>query len=89
MGFDRGIYKHDYWREFARNPRPDFKPELWEEVMSRDELVNLMQWGYRRYYMRAGYIMKRVLELRSWGEFRRKARAGIRLLSWGSKARAV
>jgi len=89
MGFDRGLYQQDYWREFARHPRPDFKPELWEEVMSRDELVNLMQWGYRRYYMRAGYIMKRVLELRSWGEFRRKARAGIRLLSWGSKARAV
>ncbi len=89
LGFRTGLYKQDYWREFAKNPTPDFKPYLWTEVMDRDELINLMQFGYQRYYMRAGYIMKRVFELRSWGEFKRKAKAGFRILSWGSKAKAV
>ncbi len=89
MGFRENLYKEDYWKEFSRNPHPDFKPKLWTEVMSEEELINLMQWGYRRYYMRAGYIFKRVLDVRSWAEFQRKAKAGIRLLSWGVKARAV
>ncbi len=89
MGFKMNIYKEDYWREFARNPSVDFKPKLWAETMTCDELVNLMQWGYRRYYMRAGYIFKRVLDVRSWPEFKRKAKAGIRLISWGAKALAV
>ena len=88
LGFKVGLYQDDYWREFARNPRVDFKPNLWNEIMTSEELVELMKWGYRRYYMRAGYLMKRVLELRSWGEFKRKARAGIRLLSWGAGAKA-
>ncbi len=89
LGLKRGIYNHDYWREFATNPTPNFKPALWEETMNREELINLMQWGYRRFYMRGGYLFKRVMELRSWSEFRRKAKAGFRLLSWGSKAKAV
>ena len=89
MGFRENIYTEDYWQEFSRNPHPDFKPKLWTEVMTEAELINLMQWGYRRYYMRAGYLFKRVLDVRSWAEFKRKAKAGMRLLSWGAKARAV
>ncbi len=84
-GMERGLYKEDYWRKFAKNPQEDFKPRLWDEKMTQEELIDLMQWGYRRYYMRMGYIFKRVLELRSWAEFKRKAKAGIRLLSWGLK----
>ena len=81
LGFNTGLYREDYWRDFSRNPSTDFKPRLWTEVMSHEELVNLMQYGYRRYYMRAGYIMKRVMDVRSWGEFKRKAKAGIRILT--------
>lgn len=89
LGFRSGLYTEDYWREFAKNPKPDFTPRLWTEVMDRDELINLMQYGYQRYYMRAGYIMKRVFELRNWGEFKRKAKAGFRILSWGAKAKSA
>lgn len=88
LGFQSGLYQHDYWREFARHPREDFKPRLWDEIMTEEELIELMKWGYKRYYMRPGYLAKRVLELRSWSEFKRKARAGIRLLSWGAGAKA-
>lgn len=89
LAFKVGLYDYDHWREFASNPTAEFRPKLWTEVMTQEELINLMQWGYQRFYMRGGYIMKRVLELRNWDEFVRKARAGIRLLSWGAKAKAV
>jgi anaerobic magnesium-protoporphyrin IX monomethyl ester cyclase len=87
LGFKTGLYKTDYWREFAKNPTEEFKPKLWEEVMDRDELVNLMQYGYKRFYMRPSYLLKRVLELRSWSEFKRKAKAGVRLLSWAKNSK--
>jgi len=89
LGFERGLYREDYWREFSRDPQPDFKPRLWEEMMNRDELIHLMRMGYRQYYMRPRYLLKRVLDVRSWSEFRRKAKAGLRLLTWGANAHGV
>jgi radical SAM superfamily enzyme YgiQ (UPF0313 family) len=88
LGFERGLYQEDFWREFAKNPTPDFVPELWEEKMSREELIELMQLGYKRFYMRSNYLLKKVFAVRSWPEFKRKAKAGFRLLSWGAKAEA-
>jgi anaerobic magnesium-protoporphyrin IX monomethyl ester cyclase len=85
LGFERGLFTTDHWREFAKNPTSDFIPELWEENMSREELIALMQWGYKRFYMRGDYLLKSVLSVRSWSEFKRKARAGIRLLNWGAR----
>ena len=81
-GLEKGLYKRDFWRDFAQNPQPGFVPRVWEEVLSRDELIHMMRRGYRRFYMRPGYIFKRLLAVRSWDEFRRKAKAGLRLLSF-------
>ncbi|MBD3266227.1 radical SAM protein [bacterium] len=89
LGFERGLYQTDYWREFAKNPTPDFTPALWEENLTRDELIDLMQWGYKRFYMRGDYLLKKVLSIRSWSEFKRKAKAGSRLLYWGSRKKSV
>jgi len=85
MGLEQGVFKNDYWRAFAENPREDFQPQLWEEVLSREELIELMQWGYRRYYTRPTYLIKRLLDVRSWTELKRKSKAGLRLLTWGTK----
>ncbi len=82
MGLERGLYDHDYWREFARDPRPDFVPSVWDERFSREELIELMKQGYRRFYLRPRYLLRRVIHVRSWSEFQRKAKAGLRLLSW-------
>ena len=82
LGFERGIFTEDYWREFARNPQPDFVPRLWEEYLTRDELIDLMQLGYRQFYFRPKYLAKRLLAIHSWPELKRKAKAGLRLLRW-------
>jgi radical SAM superfamily enzyme YgiQ (UPF0313 family) len=81
MGLDRGILPRDYWREFARNPQPDFRPLLWEEVLTRDELIALLDWAYKSFYRRPGYLLRRALKVRSWSELRRQVRAGLRLLT--------
>jgi len=80
MGLENGLYKSDHWRDFARDPRPDFVPPLWEETLSRDELVEYMTGLYKKFYRRPGYVLSQLVKVRSLPELARKARAGIRML---------
>jgi len=78
---DRGIINHDFWREFALRPTADFSiPQLYEENISRDELIAFRNQAIRRYYFRLGYILREVLKIRQWSEFRRKVKMGSRLV---------
>ena len=79
MGFDKGVLKEDYWREFARDPSPGFVPRVWEEHLTRDELIGLLHRGYKEFYLRPGYVWKRLKGLRSFSDFRAKARAGLKV----------
>jgi anaerobic magnesium-protoporphyrin IX monomethyl ester cyclase len=79
MGLQQGILTHDFWQEFARNPTPDFNPEYWEEKLSREELQELVTTAYKSFYERPGYIVQRLLQVRSAGELMRKARAGVKV----------
>ena len=80
MGLETGILPHDYWREFARDPQPGFRPLLWEEVLTAGELIALLDWAYKSFYRRPAYLFRRVLKVRSWAEFRRQVRAGLKIL---------
>jgi len=79
MGIKRGIFE-DYWREFAANPRMDFEPQYWEEDLSRDELTQLLDYAYKTFYTRPKYVLRQMRKVRSFSEFRRKAKAGLRVL---------
>lgn len=77
---ERGIIARDVWREFAASPSADFTPPHWGEFLTREELSKLLIAGYRQFYLRPGYIARRLLKLRSLGELRKKARAGLKVL---------
>ena len=79
MGFERGVLKEDYWREFAADPRPGFIPKVWEEHLNRDELIRMLHKGYKDFYLRPGYIWKRLKGLKSLSDFKAKARAGLKV----------
>ncbi|MBF0208626.1 MAG: radical SAM protein [Oligoflexia bacterium] len=64
-GLQKGIIKHDYWKNFAINPSSDFVTPVWEENLSKAELVDLLKKAYRDFYFRPRYLLKRVSELRS------------------------
>lgn len=80
MGLERGLYERDYWAEFAANPTPGFVPRLWDETFSREEMIEQMTRLYKRFYRRPGYILSQLAKIRSVAEFRRKAKAGMKLL---------
>jgi anaerobic magnesium-protoporphyrin IX monomethyl ester cyclase len=79
-GIEKGIIERDYWREFAVNPTGDFQPPHWDEYFSRRELEQRITRGYKKFYTRPAYILKRLVSIRSWGEFQRKAAAGLKVL---------
>ena len=83
MGLESGILKRDYWREFAANPTPEFEPPHWGEYFTREELNEFLVKGYKQFYLRPGYIVRRLLKLRSLGEMKRKAKAGLKVLGMG------
>jgi len=82
-GLQKKIIKKDYWREFARNPTLDFKPPHWGELFTKDELDDLLTKGYQSFYMRLSYILKRFTMLKSFSEFRKKAKAGLKVALMG------
>ena len=80
MGLKNGILPRDYWREYAANPDPAFKPMVWEENFSNDELNDMMIEAYKKFYKRPGYLMKRLFKIKSFREFMTKTKAGLKLL---------
>lgn len=80
MGMEQGVFEKDYWKEFAINPTEDFIPQTWDAVLSREELVDLLEYAYKDFYIRPNYILKKMMKVRSAGEFVRKAKAGLKLL---------
>ena len=80
-GLRTGAIDKDYWREFARKPSKDFSPPFWEEKLSKEQLHDLIKKGYKSFYTRPGYIINKALSINSWGEFQRKAKAGLKVFT--------
>jgi len=80
QGLQSGFIKSDYWKEFSKNPKTSFKAPAWEEIFTRDELFKILIKAYQKYYLNPKYILKRLLELRSWDSIKNNFKAGIKLL---------
>ncbi len=81
LGLKKGIIKYDYWKEFAENPKANFIPFFWEENLKREELIDLVRKAYKSFYLRPDYIIKKILELRSWDEFKKKVRGMLNIIT--------
>jgi radical SAM superfamily enzyme YgiQ (UPF0313 family) len=74
-----GVIPGDVWREFARDPSPDFEPPRWTALMSEEQLNQLIAQAYSSFYLRLSYIIADLMKTRSFGALGRKARAGLSL----------
>jgi anaerobic magnesium-protoporphyrin IX monomethyl ester cyclase len=80
LAFEKGLFEKDYWREFAEHPVPHFKPPGWYEIFSQEELEELLDMAYRRFYLRPKYIWRRLKGLHNLSELKRNFRIGTRIL---------
>ncbi|MEW6606789.1 MAG: radical SAM protein [bacterium] len=79
-GLDKKIFKEDYWLKFAQYPAKDFIPQVWNENLSYDELIELLNYAYKSFYVRPQFILKRMLGLKSLKDFLRYAKAAVRVM---------
>ena len=79
-GLEKGVIEEDYWRKFAENPVKEFRSKYWEEVLSAEELQGLISHAYKQFYTRPGYIIKRLLKIRTFEELKKKVKAGLKVL---------
>lgn len=84
-GLAFGIIRRDYWQEFATNPDPNFVTPHWDEFFTKKELNEILVQGYKRFYLNPLYIIKRTFKVRSLSEFKKKAKAGLKVLRMNSK----
>ena len=79
----RGLIEKGKWEDFSINPSSDVFIDHWEEFLSTSELVELQKIGYRKFYMRPTYILRSILQTKSYYEFKTKLKGALKLI--GSK----
>lgn len=79
-GMERGMFKRDCWKEFALNPEKDFQPPFWEEWLSRDDLISLLNLAYRRFYIRPRFIMRAICSSRGLNILVKRLKTGLEIL---------
>ena len=80
-GLQDGVLDIDPWLEFMRNPQEEFKAQVWDEHFTRAELREMLDLAYRRFYWRPSFMARNLFQIRNFADFKRKATAGIRLLT--------
>jgi len=88
-GLKSGIIKKDIWKEFATHPTEDFELPYWEENFNADELRVFLVRAYKSFYSRPGYIVKNLARIRSFGEFKRKIKAGLSVIAMKSSKSSI
>ena len=79
-GLAQGIFKYDHWKQFAASPSSGFKTKYWEENLSEEELISLLNLAYRSFYLRPGFIVKEIFRIHSLSELKKKLKTGLRIL---------
>lgn len=79
-GLKDGTIKRDYWRDFAAFPQEGFTPPFWGANFTKDELSKMLVDSYKSFYLRPGYVAKRLLGVGSFRQLRKLGRAGFKVL---------
>jgi radical SAM superfamily enzyme YgiQ (UPF0313 family) len=80
-GLRDGVLDLEPWTNFMRNPDETFKAQVWDEYFTREELRDMLDMAYRRFYLRPKFVARNLRQIRNPTDFKRKATAGLRLLT--------
>ncbi len=76
-----GVIKEDYWREFVRQPERGVKTRYWEENFTRQQLFDLLERFYHKFYGRPAYILSSLFKVKSFNDLKKKIKIGLKVLS--------
>jgi len=67
-----GLYDHDYWKDFALNPSEHFIPKFLPNTLPENDLIQLLDMFYKKFYLRTNYLIKQTLKVKSLKDFANK-----------------
>lgn len=70
----------DYWKEYALNPHPDFRPPFYPGDHSREELINIMDQAYKAFYLNTRYIFQSLKKVRTIGKLAQYTKIGMKMM---------
>ncbi len=80
-GLSRGLIPSDYWREFARNPQPDYRiPYVIEDILDRQMLIKMKNDATRHFYWQPRRILRELGNISNLNDLIKKARLGMAIL---------
>jgi radical SAM superfamily enzyme YgiQ (UPF0313 family) len=69
--------RRDRWREFAADPRAEFRPAYFGAEVDEPRLRRWRRQAYRAFYLRPSYLLRRALRLASLRQAAAFLRAGV------------
>ncbi|MCL5035488.1 MAG: B12-binding domain-containing radical SAM protein [Chloroflexi bacterium] len=80
-GVELGLWEADCWDKFMDNPAVDYDlPTVWEEHLTKDELVDVMKILHQDFYLSPRKILKTLLTVKSIPELVRMAAGGMSII---------
>ena len=73
----RGLVDGEAWRRFAREPRAGFVAPVWEEHLTRGQVLRLLTRAYRSFYWRPRVVARLLREGGGVAGFFRRFRIGL------------
>ena len=80
QALSEGVIEEDYWKKFALSPRDSFSTKYWEKNLSKKELFQLLEKFYLDFYGRPSYILKELFKIRSFKDFKKRFKTGLKIL---------
>ena len=77
---EKGFIEDDCWNNFVMNPKMTFNPPTWDEYLSREELIKLIKFAYRRFYLRPCVILRNLFKPFTLEGFKRKFKVMINII---------
>lgn len=81
-GVDKGILPADFWSEYISNPTPNAYIPIWNEYLSREELSELLQICFRRFYFKPARVIKNILQVKSVSHFKMKLKGMLTVMGF-------
>jgi anaerobic magnesium-protoporphyrin IX monomethyl ester cyclase len=73
----KGFLREDHWKDFAMDPSGDFKLPFWEEHLRPEELKDLLDLAYRKFYLRLKFAARFLTASGSVNILIKRIKAGL------------
>jgi len=69
---EKGLFEDDYWRDFASDPTKKFIPRYLPNTLPGEELIELLNLAYKKFYLNPFYLAKQTLKVNSLADLKTK-----------------